>query len=1230
MPAIPVRTRQALVVLLLAGMASAQDNRATLLGVVTDQSGSLVPGASVSATNIETNVRVQTETNDQGNYVIPYLNAGSYRLVVEREGFKSHQRGPIELRVADRVRVDVSIELGSVSESVIVKAESPLLDVASASAGRVIDNREVSQLPTNSLNPFLLTALSPGMQWTGNPALTRPFDNGGTSSFNAAGGVGQNEYSIDGALVTGTNRRVGFVPPADAVAEFKLETAPFDAAYGHSSGAFVNLMIKAGTNSYHGALYNQHWQKRWNATPHFARLQWDDAVRRGLKSPTDPKQPSGRSNNFGFTIGGPVRVPKVFNGRDKLFFFFSYGGIRTAETEVQAANTNMTVPKLAWRNGDFADLLAIDATRYTIYDPRSARLVNGRVTRTPFPGNRGVPVLNPTYSFYSKLYPNPNDVPGLVGADGTLNYLNAAMPNRNVYDSLINRIDYNLGDKHRFYGTWMWNYRDPDVADRFYETAPGLHSSGTIRGNSGATVRYLWIPTTHSTLEFGVSGSQFREGTKGGKTTDYKPSSAGLPAYLDVQAGGATTLPAVGFANITEIGLTYPGIQSRGSTAETRVSGTTLRNRHSMSYGWQERRYWFAQESLGYSSGRFFFDNRYMRATDITNTASQQGLEWAAFMMGLPASATISKNDTGYFSTPYRGFYFQDDIRLSTRLNVNAGVRYEREGGITERFGRGIAGGFDFNYRPFFAEAVEAAYAANPQPELPLSQFKVLGGTTYLGQGASSYTNGTHALLLRGGAAYQINSKTVLRAGYGKFNDTLNANNTRPPQNGYSQTTSTVLSTDQGLTFCCGVGAAGSLTSTLNPMADPFPVRPDNTRFDTPLGNSLGGLILQGRGWSFTPATYRPDRQHRWRAGLQREVYRRTVLDISYNGSYSRTWRPRTVSYLARQYWATGNARNAAAGNEMLRQVPNPFYIGNFSQAAAASQTAVQYLSGTALFSSRTIAKHTLLRAYPNMNGLSGMLPGTTVGESSGRIRYHDLQVLLERRFTSGFHSSVMYTYAASRLRANFLNEFDLEPMDQPNNTVRPHRFVWVGIWELPLGKGKRWASRGLARHIAGGWQLSWIYQAQSGPTVSWGNLFFYGDLAQLKERLRTKEVRSSDIHLWFDPSVAYTGTGPIPTGFVGFEGRAALQPAPYQVRTFPLELDFLRADGIRNWDVKVQRRFAIREGLSAQVSVDSLNATNHTNFGNPVTGVTNVNFGRVTSQNGLSRMIQVNLRLEF
>jgi hypothetical protein len=619
-----------------------------------------------------------------------------------------------------------------------------------------------------------------------------------------------------------------------------------------------------------------------------------------------------------------------------------------------------------------------------------------------------------------------------------------------------------------------------------------------------------------------------------------------------------------------------------------------------------------------------------MRAADNTTTAAVHGLEWASFLMGIPTSMAIDTNDSGTWSTRYRALYFQDDWRVSGRLRLMFGIRYEREGGITERFNRAIAGGFLYDAKLPITDGAQAAYAANPLPELPASQFKVLGGTEYLSPSHRTYSDGTHKMLPRVSAVVQVNPKTVVRAGYGWYYDTFNVNNTRPNQYGYSQPTSTTISSDLGMSFCCGVGAAENIGAGRMPVTDPFPVRADGTRFDAPYRDSLGLSAFTGRGLTFTARDFSPAFQQRWRLSVQRELAKNMVVDVSYNGAWAKIPVDQRIDYLPKQYWATGTVRDTALDNELNRNVTNPFSIANFAALRTSNPVVYSYLSTQGFFTSSTIRKHQLLRAYPQANGLRGVRPGFSFADTRGGNRYHDMQIQFQRRLTAGLQTEAMYTYAFGEVQDVYFNEFDAAPSWRPSADARPHRLVWSAIYEMPFGKGKKWLSNGFARYIAGDWQASWIYQYQSGPPTSWNNLFYYGDVASIGSALKHDQTHSNDIHLWFDPSIAYRGTGAIPSGFTGFEGRAANQPGAFQVRMFPVMLDTLRADGIRNWDVRILRRFPIRERFGVSVSADLLNITNHTNFAAPVTGATSTNFGRVTAQNGAPRRIQLNLRIEF
>ncbi len=1217
----------------------AQEARGAITGRVVDPQGATIPSAKIVIINTGTNDLRRTETNATGYYEVNFLEPSSYRITSEAPGFKKHVRAGVDVNVGSRLEINLQMEIGGVAETVEVTAEAPLLETTTASGGRVLDNQQLVNLPFSDLNPFALSALAPGMQWTGQPEYRRPFDNGGTSSFNTSGGVGQNEYSMDGMTVTGTGRRVGFTPPADAISEFKLETSNFDASQGFTSGAAINVVSRSGTNALHGSVFDQHWQQRWNATPFFRREQFDAAVRAGTIDPNkEQKQAPGRSNNYGFSASGPVWIPKVLNGKDKLFWTLTWNGIRQSKAET-TDSVNRTVPTEAERQGDFSYFLGVPngANRFTIYDPRTARLENNNVVRTPFPGNK-IPfsALNPAYQAFTKLFPLPNNVPGLVTAEMVNNYLAFAMPKDEKFNSIVNRYDWAVSQNHRVNFRWQWNDRLADEYDWTYETARGLHSNGLTRINRGGNVGYLWTINAANVLDTNFGISRFEEGSRNTTRAQYKAADFGLPDYIDQRAGANTQLPALDFDTITDVGDSYPIIGNKMTAGEARATMTTIKGAHTFKYGWQERRNFFALLGPGYSTGRYQFRKDWTRASNIDDLASNHVHEWAAFLLGMPSSMYLDTNDSAYYRTPRRAFFFQDDWRLSSKLRVSLGLRYEREAGSDERYNRGIAWVFLDQKSPV-TDLAQAAYSQNPMPELPASQFKATGISTYLGtNGYDTGTKGTHNFLPKLGVVYSLNNRTVIRGGWGMYADTLNVANDRPYTQGYAQPTSTPISNDSGLTFCCGVGAAASLGQGRSPMNDPFPIRPavNNTRFDDLYKSALDGIALYGTDFESRPWDFKPALQHRWRLGMQRELVHNLLLDVSYNGAYAYMPVQRRLNYLPEQYWTTGNVRNQANDNFLNQNVPNPFNIKNFASLQQSDPTLYRYMAGNSFFTSTNIQRNRMLRMYPQYNNLRGFnLPGQDV--RVGYMTYHDLQILVDRRFTKGFQSSFMYTWASSYTmdsRDTYLNEFDPLPTERINNNVLPHRIAWSAVYETPFGKGRSYLKQGLLGWVVGNWNLSWVYQWQSGPATDWGNRFFYGDVNQLGSIFNSSSTRSNDLLQWFDSSIAWRGSGAAPSGFVGFEGRTSAQPGTYHVRVFPQRIDTIRADGINNLDFKVERIFPImpERGFNTRFSVDLLNAMNHTNFNSPNTDPTNANFGRVTAQRGLSRVIQFNLRVDF
>ena len=396
-----------ILLLAAAGLMFAQEFRGTLTGRVTDPSGSGVPNAKIVVTQTETNAHSETVSGPDGNYTVPFLAPGVYEIAVEAKGFSKFVQTGVRVSAVEQVTVNPGLKIGSTAQSMEVHADAPPLETATASQGQVITTQQAEDLPVNGRSPIALARTAFGVIPKEKHALTevRPFDNSGAGDFSLGGAnSNSNEYLLNGVpnMVNGS-RTVAYSPLLDAVDEVRVDEFQTDAAYGDTLGGTVNITTKSGTNRFHGALLAFNETSALAANPFFLNA-------------AGTKQAVTRQNDYGGTIGGPVRIPKVFNGKDKLFFFFAYEGFRDSTP----ASSTSAVPTSAERGGDFSALLAAGAS-YQLYDPTSAVLSAGKITRTPFPNNV-VPSseLNPIALKYMQYFPLPNQ-PGK--SDGENNYV---------------------------------------------------------------------------------------------------------------------------------------------------------------------------------------------------------------------------------------------------------------------------------------------------------------------------------------------------------------------------------------------------------------------------------------------------------------------------------------------------------------------------------------------------------------------------------------------------------------------------------------------------------------------------------------------------------------------------------------------------------------------------------------------------------------------------------------
>jgi len=496
---------------------SAQDFRGGITGRISDSSGGRMPGVTVTATNVATNVASTTTTNGDGDYAIPFLNPGTYALSAELSGFKKLVRNNLEVRVGEKLGLDLTLEVGTMSETVSVTAESPMLVTTSGSTGQTISEKTIAMMPLSDGNPFALARLAPGIAYNGDLKFSRPFDNAGTSGIVTGGASGGNEFSLDGSPNMANGRRVAFVPPAGAVQEFKVETASFDAASGHTAGATVNVTLKSGTNTLKGSAYTYYRSDKLAQKDFF--VEKANAAKPGLDY-----------NRPGFTFGGPII-------RDKTFFFSSVEWLYDTFPEPLF----QTVPTQAMRNGDFSALLA---QGIQIYDPQSAQISTGTsVVRQPFAGNI-IPKdrINPIAQKVLSYYPLPNQT---ADAGGRNNFF-YENPRSDDFYSVSTRFDHTVTSKQRLMGRYTRNDRR-ESRNAVFGQVGGIVPTGNFlfRKNDGVTVDHTWTQSSNSLWEFRGGWQQFREPNVRQHEGVFDPASLGFSAKRPGPVRWRAVLPAV-------------------------------------------------------------------------------------------------------------------------------------------------------------------------------------------------------------------------------------------------------------------------------------------------------------------------------------------------------------------------------------------------------------------------------------------------------------------------------------------------------------------------------------------------------------------------------------------------------------------------------------------------------------------------------------------------------------
>ena len=682
----------------LAAAATAQEFRGSITGRVTDTTGSILAGARVTVTHLVTNTSNTVTTDDGGSYSVFYLAPGKYSVAVEVQGFKKLIRQGVEVRVGDKLTLDLMLEVGGIEQTVNVMADASLLESSSATAGQVIDRRRISELPLSDGNPFTLTRLAPGIGYIGDLKFSRPFDNNGSSDFisDGVGRVGGHEFTLDGVPNTDDNgsssNRVAFIPPADAVQEFKVETASFDAQKGHGAGATVNVMLRSGTNSLHGTVYefirndvlsaNDFFLNRTNLLTNPARDKNKDG-----KADRDAL----RYNRFGGTVGGPIWLPKRlfgplgYDGRNKSFFFFAYEGLRDVFPEPRLD----TVPTVAERNGDFSALLAINPS-FQIFNPFTARQEGTRVRRDPFVGNI-VPqnLMSPIAKAYLQFYPLPNQ-PG--DSQGRNNFI-SGNPRTDTFHSESYRFDQTISDKQKFFFRYSHNNR-VEARNSWTGVVNGIRSTGNFltRRNNSFSYDHVYTFSPTSILDFRFGFARFLERNARQHEGQFDPASLGFSSQSAAFFGGANYLPRFRINNNNSDDANTPFTPLGDSLGDIRTHNiyavqptvTKILGSHSFRMGYDFRAYRENSTPSAHAAGRYDFSTNFTRGPLDNTAAAAIGQELASFLLGLPTGGLIDRNAARANQTLYNGIFLYDDWKATHKLTLNLGLRYELEGATTE------------------------------------------------------------------------------------------------------------------------------------------------------------------------------------------------------------------------------------------------------------------------------------------------------------------------------------------------------------------------------------------------------------------------------------------------------------------------------------------------------------------------------------------------------------------
>lgn len=1181
-------------------------------GHVTDASGAAVVKAQITVINQGTGVAVTAPTTSSGDYTVPYLKSGVYTLSISAPGFETQNKTDITLQVDQTAVINFKLKVGSVSETVTVKADDALLDFGKGDHGEVVENTRVTEIPLNGRDANMLSLLNAGVVWTGNIQYQRPFDDTMQNLSINGGGAGNNELMLDGVSNEaapsngGSNSKISYVPPVDAVQEFKIVTNAYDAQFGRAAGGAMDEVLKSGTNRIHGDAYEfarrtwlnaNTWQNDWLlarggswAKYHTSQMKWDQ---------------------YGAELDGPVVLPKVYNGKDKTFFLLQYENFK----EVVPSTTFTSVPDPKWANGDFSNLTWYNGSHSAyepmwLYDPLSLNCSGSTCTRQTFAAEAGHPGdpnynkipagrISPIAQKIMSFYPAPNTTPQAATNPFGNNYV-APTPQLERYRNSLAKIDKKISDKDRFsirYGYWE------RVETGNTNAMPGPIARGNLpHGERSHNFATQWTHTFKPNLLFDFRGAaNVRTDYTNSGTAGFDETSIGWPSSMVNQFGYAKSVfPYIQPSEFAYIGSNAPS-QSVDNTASLLPSVTWIKGKHSIHTGLDARFLQYIVTANG--GGPYFWVDR--QWTQMNYVGSQwtndSGNSFASMLLGTMTSGNFSINSQAFWSQHYFAPFVQDDWKLTPKLTLNLGVRWDFNEPQTERHNRADAA-FDMTDTNPVDSQINHALMPNGAT--------VKGGMTFLGvngQSRTLYSLRKWNIQPRVGFAYALDSKTVLRGGFGEMfsNPTPGGNLT-----GFSATTQYDASDD------------GAKTPNMN-LAQPF------TSIVPQTGSSLGMLTSLGQGPWFLNPKFKIPSFWSYSLGIQQQFSGHDTLEISYVGS--------------RSY--NNNSSDDINHQTAAYQVPcNPDLGGNPSICNNDYPTNPFYhiaaFNGSGYYNAKTIQGGNFTRQFPAFTGV------TEWQLNDGHTWYNSLQVTAMHRWEKALTMHGTWTWSKLMDSGGWKDTTYRIPIRALDGNDRTHRVTISGVYMLPVGKGKKFlpTPSGVTGRVLdgaiGGWELSASYIYETG--WPWGvpnnpNEHYVASAWVPRHIDKTtgyirgvaacaSKWAQNSSGAWYLQTLSFNYTdGTCPqSDFIAQPQYGALYNTVYTG---------IRVPSNHQFDSNLSKNYVIKEDVTLQLRLEAFNTLNHPLWQSNYTGSTqDTNFGTIqrgpTGQSNLPRQLQLAMKI--